>query len=133
MAANVIETIDGLHAQITNKIDGRLELNLFLIHDDDDHVMIIAIGLLNVVRVQILLENQPRPSPGERKTTYIGPRHKIIRSLHETTHERMLHNLVRDVEVICILDECEAEFAPARITPKGDVGLEIRDLFGVAV
>jgi len=51
MAADVIETVDGSHAQVANKVNGRLKVNVLLPHDDYDHVMIVTMRLLNVVRI----------------------------------------------------------------------------------
>jgi hypothetical protein len=58
---------------------------------------------------------------------HIGPRYEVVGGFSESLHHGVLHDLVRDVEAVRVLDESPAWFAPARIPADCDVGIRFRD------
>ena len=49
-----VEPVNGLFAHIADKVNCCLKVDTFLMHDNGDHVMGITLGLLDVVRENIL-------------------------------------------------------------------------------
>jgi hypothetical protein len=62
MAADIIEPIDRSHTQVTDKVDGRLKVDILLTHDDHDHVVIIPMRLLDIVGIQVLGDDKTKCS-----------------------------------------------------------------------
>ena len=46
-----------------------------------------------------------------KRGAYIGPRHEIVRCLTKVADGGVIHNLVRNVKVVCVLDERPARLA----------------------
>ena len=53
----VIKTVYGLFAHRSDKVNSGLEIKAFLVHHDGDHIMGVTLGLLNVVRKEVLIAN----------------------------------------------------------------------------
>jgi hypothetical protein len=56
LTANVSTThgIGVMRKRSPNEVDRRLEVEALLVHDDADHVVRVAAGLLNIVREDVL-------------------------------------------------------------------------------
>ena len=48
------ECIDGLLTEVPNVVDGALQGEIMVLHEDDDHVVRIASGLFDIIRKDIL-------------------------------------------------------------------------------
>lgn len=62
-----------------------------------------------------------------RGETYIRPRDEVVRGFAEALNDRMVDDIIGDMEVVSVFDENPAGFAPARVAAEGNVRLEIRD------
>lgn len=104
------EGVDGLSAQIAHVIHSALEGMAMVEHEDDDHVMRVATGLLDVVRENV-----------------VGPSDEIVGALVECLHNWVLDDIIGEIDVKSIFDKCPARFAAGRIPADVDVGLKVGD------
>ena len=52
---------------------------------------------------------------------------KVVRGFAQTTDDGMVHDVIGDMEVVCVFNQGPAGFATARIASEGDVRLKIGD------
>lgn len=65
VAPVAVEAVDGILAKNTNEIDSSLEVDALLVHDYHDHIVCVTLRLFNVVREDILKQEE------ERKLAYM--------------------------------------------------------------
>ena len=59
--------------------------------------------------------------------TYVRPSNHVVSGLLKGPDDGVFHDLVRDVKIVAILDECERWLAAAGVPPNADVRVNVRD------
>jgi len=76
------KSVDSLSAQIANVIHSALEGMTMVEHENDNHIVRVATGLLDVVRENV-----------------VGPRNEIIGALVECLYNWVLDDIIGEVDV----------------------------------
>jgi len=130
------ECINGILAKFSNLVNSFLEVHTVMRHENRDEVVgIVATRLFDAVGEDVL-KNKALSICGIWCTgwkTHVRPRDQIVRALLQGLDNGVLENLLRDVEIIGVLDQVEGGLAAAGVTTDVDERFQIGDLVCVTV
>ena len=121
------ETIDRFLTEVSNEIHGLLEAHLVVTYHGHDYVVLVAFGLFTIVREEVLenVESENwRKVSGSGINTYVRPGDKIVRRFIQTLDGLMFHNLVGQIQAVCIFDQSPGRLTSRSIPAHGNVILK---------
>lgn len=96
----VTERIDSLLAKVSDVVDCALQGVPVVRHQDDDHVVGIALRLFDVVGEDVLFGTRISVELWVAGgATYVGPCNKVVSALIESSDDRVLRYKVRQIDI----------------------------------
>ena len=104
-----------------------------VVHHDRNNVVCVSHGLFTIVREDILQKVKSENRGGRRILSNVRPSDQIVGCFVQTLDDPVFHDLVGQIQSICVFDQRPARLATRSIPPHGDVILKVGDDVGGSV